>query len=42
MKENEMKLNIEKFDEMYDEAAQEHRGRVDEATLTGLLQQMLK
>ncbi len=37
-----MKLNIEKFDELYDEAVKEHRGGVDETTLTGLLQQMLK
>ena len=37
-----MNMNLEKFDELFDEAVKEHRGPVDEVTLTELLKQMLK
>ena len=37
-----MKLNKEKFDEMFDEAMKTHGGRLDEACVMSLMKQMLK
>jgi putative transposase len=37
-----MKVNLDKFDELFDEAMTEHGGPVDEATVSGLMRQMLK
>jgi putative transposase len=42
MKENEMKLNLEKFDKLIDEAMKERQAPMDETALTGVMKQMMK